>query len=154
MKGAGLLCLHLLLFWVGGSAAQDVREIRFAPATDSATLSDAVERGSRHYYSFVARKGQAADIHLTAIESNAAFTLWRPGAVPRAGQDADIQGRPLPGAGEGADATRWQGRLPDSGRYLIVVGPTRGNATYELRLTIGARATAPTAASSPYLPPK
>jgi hypothetical protein len=39
-------------------------------------------------------------------------------------------------AGETDDATVWQGTLPVSGKYLIVVGGTRGNAAYKLKITI------------------
>jgi len=39
-------------------------------------------------------------------------------------------------AGEEDDATVWAGELQQSGRYLVVVGPTRGNATYEVTVTI------------------
>lgn len=154
MKGTLITCLHLLLLSAGASAAQEVREIRFATGSDSATVSDAVERGSRHYYSFVARKGQTAEIRITAVESNAAFTLWRPGVVLGQDRDASIRGHALPGAGEGADTNHWQGRLPESGSYVVVVGPTRGNATYQLRLIIGTAATTPAPASSPAIPAK
>jgi hypothetical protein len=116
--------------------AQDVHEIRFAPGSSSATVSGAVVRGTRDIYSFSARKGQMARIDVSAVESNAAITVWRPGARLGAPVD-DIQGRTLPGTDEGQDAQRWKGSLPESGRYMIVVGPTRGNATYKLRLAIG-----------------
>jgi hypothetical protein len=115
--------------------AQEAHEIRFAPGSNSATVSGAVVRGTRDVYAFSARKGQAAKIEVSAVESNAAMTVWRPGA--RLGPpEEDIQGKTLPGAGEGQDAQRWSGALPETGRYLIVVGPTRGNATYKLRLRI------------------
>ena len=42
----------------------------------------------------------------------------------------------LLGAGEGEDCKRWSGVLPDTGTYLVVVGPTRGNATYTLTVAI------------------
>ena len=58
-----------------------------------------------------------------------------PGIRPgyKAGKDADgileIKGATLQGAGEGEDAAAWKGDLPASGKYLILVGPTRGDAT-------------------------
>lgn len=144
----GLLCLAPI------ASAQDAQEIRFAPGTHSAVVAGAVVRGSRDVYAFVARKGQAAEITVTAVESNAVMSVWRPGARVVAEPDMHIEGSALPGASERSDATRWRGVLPASGRYLIVVGPSRGNATYELRLSIGAPAAARPAASNAELPPK
>jgi hypothetical protein len=48
----------------------------------------------------------------------------------------EIAGEALPGAGEGEDAARWTGVLPQSGAYLLVAGSTRGNATYRLTVEI------------------
>ena len=154
------MMLHLfgLIFLLAGLAdssfAQNVRELHFAPGASSVVVSDAVVRGSQHCFAFSARKGQWAQISVSAVESNAAITVWRPGARAQVGGSEDIEGTALPGAGEGQDASQWKGRLPESGRYLIVVGPTRGNASYELRLAIGRRplpalAPAPPRASAP-----
>ena len=137
-----------------GAQAQDVREIRFAPGASSGTVSGAVVRGTRDVYAFTARKGQTAELRLVSLESNAAFSIWRPGAQLGADAGSDIVGKSLPGAGEGQDAVQWRGRLPDSGRYFVIVGPTRGNATSELRLSIGARPALPRPAAAASLPPK
>jgi hypothetical protein len=40
----------------------------------------------------------------------------------------------LPGAGETDDAMNWSGRLTDDDEYVIVVGGTRGNASYTLMI--------------------
>lgn len=133
----GLFCV--LVGWAGSGFAQEIRDIQFAPGASSVVVSDAVVRGGRHYFAFSARKGQWAQISVTAIESNAAISVWRPGARTSEGESGDVQGQTLSGAGETNDASQWRGRLPDSGRYLIVVGPTRGNASYELRLEIRRR---------------
>jgi len=125
----------VLALSAASAGAEQAHEIRFAPGSNSATVSGAVVRGTRDVYAFSARKGQMANIEVSAVESNAAMSVWRPGA--RLGSpEEDIQGKTLPGAGEGQDAQRWSGALPETGRYLIVVGPTRGNATYKLRLRI------------------
>ena len=42
----------------------------------------------------------------------------------------------LPGAGDAAAATNWSGQLPVNNEYMIVVGGTRGNATYALTTSI------------------
>jgi hypothetical protein len=97
---AAALCLA-----VSVAMAQEAREIRFTPGANSTTVSGAVVRGTRDIYSFSARKGQMARIDVSAVEFNAAITVWRPGA--RAGAaDGDIQGNTLRGAGEGQDAHR------------------------------------------------
>ena len=129
----------LLMWWAGSGFAQEIHDIQFAKGASSVVVADAVVRGSRHYFAFSARKGQWAQISVTAIESNAAITVWRPGVRTSAGDHGDPAGQSLPGAGEGDDASQWRGRLPDSGRYLIVVGPIRGNATYKLQLEIRRR---------------
>jgi hypothetical protein len=42
----------------------------------------------------------------------------------------------LSGAGEEDDAMNWSGELPEDAEYVIVVGGTRGNASYKLTLSI------------------
>lgn len=144
----------LLMCWAGAGFAQEIRDIQFTPGASSVVVSGAVVRGGRDYFAFSARKGQWTQISVTAIESNAAITVWRPGARTGVGESGDIEGRSLPGAGEGNDASQWRGRLPDSGRYLIAVGPIRGNATYELRLEIRQRPPAVVPVRSHPLAPK
>lgn len=119
--------------------APAIQPIRFARGTSSAVVSDAVVRGDRAIYSLDVAKGQEMTVAITAEEDNAVFQIYRPGArvlPPRDGV-TDIAGRTLPGAAEGEDARRWNGILPDAGRYLIVVGGTRGNASF--RLTVGVK---------------
>lgn len=137
---SGLLSIACLLSALAHASGGGPTEVRFAPGASQAEVSGAVVRGTREVYSIVARKGQWAQLELRSAESNAVFTLWRPGARLGALPDDDVQGRSLPDAGDGDDATRWQGPLPDSGRYLVVVGTTRGNATYTLSVAIGERA--------------
>lgn len=130
--------LFLLSFAYTAMAMGDgIRQIRFAPGTSSASVSDAVARGARQLYSFQARGGQSATITLTSVEKNAVFVVWRPGAKPTVREFIEIEGQTLVGAGEEDDANYWRGRLPDSGMYLIAIGSTRGNAAYELRLMVG-----------------
>jgi hypothetical protein len=63
-------------------------------------------------------------VHISSLEKNAVFVILGP------------DGTALEGAEEGADATDWTGTLPSSGDFSIWVGPTRGNATYTLEVTI------------------
>jgi len=63
-------------------------------------------------------------VHVTSREKNAVFAILGPDATA------------LEGAEEGTDAMDWTGTLPLNGDYSIWVGPTRGNATYTLEVTI------------------
>jgi len=138
-----LCCLLLMLaVWVPGAAQADagpaerVRELRFAPGHTSVTVRDSVVRGEVHYWRFTARAGQQASLGVSALEKNAALQVWRPGAKRPTQPGDDIEGSSLPGAGADDDAQAWDGALPDSGSYLVVVGATRGNASYKLTLKI------------------
>ena len=136
---AALLAAGALAAGLAWPAAAEpgVTPIRFAPGTSSAEISGGVERGGRAIYSIVARGGQTLRLRITAVEENAAVQIYLPGAtLPADDPMGDIAGQTLPGAGEGQDASAWSGRLPRSGTYLIVVGPTRGGTTFRLRVSI------------------
>lgn len=132
----GLILAGLLLAAPAG-AEPPVTPIRFAPGTSSAELSGGVERGGRAIYALGARAGQTMQLRVTAVDRNAAVQIWLPGAaLPVEDPMGEIRGETLPGAGEGQDATGWSGRLPRSGTYLVVIGPTRGGASFTLRVSI------------------
>lgn len=129
-RSAALLLSSLvatdLIAGLSGAAAEGT-QVRFARGAESATLSATVIRGDRNNYIFEAKAGQLMRVDITSVEHNAVFQI--------AGPD----GHELAGAGEGADAEHWSGRLPASGDYRITVGGTRGNATYTLTVGIGRR---------------
>jgi hypothetical protein len=112
--------------------------IRFEQGASGKDLSGAVIRGERSLYSLDARSGQRLNVSISAAEDNAVFQIYGPGArAERRDYGVEILGgKTLPGAGEGDDAKKWSGFLPDTGMYLVVVGPTRGNATYTLTVLI------------------
>jgi hypothetical protein len=99
--------------------------IQFARGRSMAILKGAVLRGERARYLLRARAGQSIMVRVTSVEGNAVFSLYPPG-----------RSRPLPGTEENADATHWTGTLPRSGDYRLQIGATRGNATYDLRVTV------------------
>lgn len=106
--------------------AQGVKQkVRFARGSSSTTISGAVVRGDRDRYYLGAKKGQTMSVKITSLEDNAVFQIFLPGE-----QEA------LSGAGEEDDATKWSGALPEDAEYVIVVGGTRGNATYKLTVSI------------------
>jgi hypothetical protein len=109
---------------LGADAAESTSRIRFAPGSSSATLKGGVVRGDRDVYVLEARAGQVMTVSIASRENNAVFQIVGP------------NGAELPRAREGDDAMKWSGKLPRAGDYRIVVGGTRGNASYTLRVGI------------------
>jgi len=104
-------------------AARDrTRRIRFESGRTTKVIKDAVVRGDSDRYILHARAGQTLIVHITSVESNAVFDIYRPGGK-----------RTLENAQESTD---WTGSLPRTGDYVIEVGGTRGNATYTLEVTV------------------
>jgi hypothetical protein len=97
----------------------------FLEEGDEIHREGAVIRGGRDEYFFNAESGVYLSVSISAQEDNAVFRIY-----------GEVEGTwtPLIGADEGDDAREWEDELPGggSGRFKIVVGPTRGNATYEL----------------------
>jgi type II secretory pathway pseudopilin PulG len=122
------LALLIVLFVIGSSgfATGDgiTKRVRFAKGKSSATFSNAVIRGDRDTYILGAKAGQRMTVRVTALEDNAAFQIENP------------DGEYMEGAGETDDATSVSVTLPDSGDYRIIVGGTRGNASYRLTVSI------------------
>jgi hypothetical protein len=127
--------------WMGiaqpSEKAEEIKRIQFARGASSAEVRGAVIRGERVLYSLEAHEGQHMSLRIGATENNAVVQVYVPGARQEIRDSIlHISGDTLPGAGEGDDAARWAGTLPESGVYLLVVGSTRGNATYRLNVTI------------------
>jgi len=96
-----------------------VSQIRFAPGTNSATVNQSVVRGSRNIYLLRANQGQRMDVKITSLENNAVFDVIAPnGEILK------------------TEATQSSLKLPATGNYEIIVGGTRGNATYKLNVKI------------------
>ena len=120
------LLVALLLVASSSAPAKGVnRKVRFARGSTSTTIDGAVARGDRDRYTVGAKAGQRMTVRVHSLENNAVFQIYRPGAK-----------RTLAGAGEGEDATTWEGELPATGNYVIVVGGTRGGAEYSLSVSI------------------
>lgn len=95
------------------------RRIQFARGSSSAVVENAVVRGTRDTYLLGAKAGQKMTVSITSVENNAVFDIISPK------QKLLKQ-----------EATSWSVQLPATGDYRIVVGGTRGNATYKLRVEI------------------
>lgn len=106
------------------SADGVTKRVKFAKGKSSATLSGAVIRGDRDTYILGAKSEQMMSVKITSTEKNAVFQI------------TDPSGEFLQDAGEMDDAMNWTGALPYDGDYRIIVGGTRGNATYKLTVSI------------------
>jgi hypothetical protein len=133
----------LLLSLSAASAADPApvpvpRPIFFAAGAKSGTVGGHVLRGERNLYSVAAEAGQFMTVSITAPANNAVFQIYEPETRVGRGADGIVEfaGKALPGARESEDATRWAGRLPMRGTYLIVVGSTRGNAGFSMDVKI------------------
>jgi hypothetical protein len=106
------------------SADGITKRIKFAKGKSSATVSGGLIRGDLDTYILGAGTGQTMRVSITSLEDNAVFQVM------------DDDGNYLDGAGEEDDATNWTGKLPWKGDYKIIVGGTRGNASYTLKVSI------------------
>ena len=122
---------------VGICSAGEKKEIRFPRGSTSTTIEGSVIRGERDLYFLTANAKQTMEIKISALENNAVFQIYKPGYnVSEEDGITDIDGESLPGVRETHDAKAWKGVLPFSGKYLIVVGGTRGNAEYKLKVAV------------------
>ncbi len=95
--------------------------VRFDAGGTSAVLVDAVVRGERNRYTLGAAAGQTMNLTITSVEDNAVFEVYDPD-----------EGVLL------AETTSASFQLPSDGVYTIIVGGTRGNASYQLTVEIPA----------------
>lgn len=103
-------------------------KVRFAPGTSGAVIDGNVARGDQDIYTLRATPGQHMNVKISSEEDNAVFQLY---------SQNDGTWESFLGASEGDDATGWSDELPDgSGRYKIVVGATRGGASYSLTIHV------------------
>lgn len=95
------------------------QQVQFEPGTSGAVVSNAVVRGDRDLYLLGAQGGQTMVVSITALEDNAAFAVVSP-----AGEILVLEG------------TNEEIFLPHTGDYQVIVGGTRGNASYDLYIAI------------------
>ena len=93
--------------------------------TTSGFHRGSVIRGEQARHKVTVKADQTLDVNITSDEDNAVFQIYLPGEKGT-----------LPGAGEMDDATKFSGKVPTDGEYVIVVAPTRGNATYKLNYSV------------------
>jgi hypothetical protein len=112
---AGLEASDLL----DSTAAVHTEQVQFEAGRNSTVIDHAVIQGERDVYLLNAQGGQQMEVALTSTEQNAAFDVVSP--------SGDIL------TTEAQSETVF---LPHTGDYQVIVGSTRGNATYELQITI------------------
>ncbi|HEX5704552.1 MAG TPA: hypothetical protein VFX97_15230 [Pyrinomonadaceae bacterium] len=111
--------LTLVSVFVDGCTRQGPSHAR------SGVVHGSTARGEKTRHIVEAKAGQTLEVNITSDENNAVFQVYLPG-----------ENGTLPGAGEMDDATKFSGKIPSDGRYLIAVGSTRGNATYKLDYSV------------------
>jgi hypothetical protein len=132
-----LVALALSLSCMSALGRPELNEINVATGKSAAVIDSSVIRGEVRYYTLRARKGQRLAATIVAPEKNAVLQIYRPSYAFMPDQSTlTATSTSLEGAGEADDATTWQGELPRTGKYLIVVGATRGNATYRLNISV------------------
>ncbi len=94
-------------------------QVFFDAGRSGTTVSDSVVRGDRDVYVLGAQGGQQMYLSITSQEDNAVFDVVTPSGLIL-----------------GTEMTDEMFFLPDTGDYEIIVGGTRGNATYDLSIDI------------------
>lgn len=115
-----------------------IRPIFFPRGSTGGTVGGHVLRGNRDLYSVTAARGQTLTVTITAPDGNAVFQIYEPDTKVQRDPEGALEfvGKALPSADSGDDTTRWSGRLPRTGAYLIAVGSTRGGARYSIDVKV------------------
>ena len=112
--------------------------IRFRHGQTGASVDGGIVRAEEICYVLEGRAGQTLQAGITSPDDNVVFSLYRPGYAIRPASDGpDISGPTVPGAGAQDDAMSVKAVLPASGRYLFVLGTTRGGGgEYRLKVSV------------------
>ena len=95
------------------------QRVEFAPGTRQTRLENSVVRGDRDVYTLGAQGGQSMTLDIASLEDNAVFDVISPSGTVLA-----------------REAMSESLVLPQTGDYTVIVGGTRGNATYTLDIAI------------------
>jgi len=110
-------------FTEGPKIAVD-KSIRFAVGPLDVELNGTVISGERDRYTLNMLAGEILSVVVSSLEGNAAFSILGPDQTP------------VPGTEEYKGTIQWSIPIPADGTYAILVGPTRGNATYTLKVNV------------------
>lgn len=114
-----IFAVMLTIVPVATAQVGKTRRVQFPRGRTSVTLKGAAVRGTEDKYLLRANNGQTMTLRISSTEDNAVFDVVGPGGQSLA-----------------SEVTDWSGQLPSTGVYTIIVGGTRGNATYSLRVAI------------------
>lgn len=123
-------CAIIAIMFLATTASAKIIRVKFPKGRTTVILKGKTTGGPSESggmdpiaYRFRARKGQTMTLHLTSAKGNALFGVYAPGM--------DLI--------EGAQSVKdWQGPLPKTGEYEIIVFPEDEvtNTTFTLELTI------------------
>lgn len=94
-------------------------EVQFDPGAFGTTVSDGLIRGEAALYLVSAAPGQTMSLDISAPEDNAVFQVFSPSGILLVKEERSVNLE-----------------LPENGTYEIVVGGTRGNASYDLDIDV------------------
>jgi hypothetical protein len=97
------------------TTTNNATQIIFASSSSPSTFKGNVVRGDRNTYAFAGKKGQSITLNITSLEKNVVFDV------------IDSSGKTIK-----SEVTSWTGSLLADGNYKVLVGGTRGNASYTL----------------------
>jgi len=100
--------------------------IRFAVGPLDLSQEGSVIRGERDRYTLSLLSSEILSVVISSLEGNASFSILGPDQ------------NPLPGTEEYKETIQWSIIAPADGEYAILVAPTRGNATYTLKVQVSA----------------
>jgi hypothetical protein len=101
------------------ATAVNTQAVYFDSGKSGATLSKALVSGTVDLYTLNAQGGQSMKLAVTSVENNAVFSVIEPSGMILA-----------------TELTNKDFVLAHTGEYQIIVGSTRGNATYDLAIAI------------------
>ena len=131
MKISATIFLALLLLGATQARAQDCSRISFARGRTTAVINGNVNAKQSVCYNVRARKGQQMIVHLTVHGTSPKHNVYfQISPEPASAEEStDV----LPGASNVAD---WEGTIPYTNDYGIVVLADKGSFTFTLEVTI------------------
>ena len=110
--------------------------IAFAPGAVAAEVTGASPRGTPECWTLEARAGQHLSAQVRSAGNDVVLQIYRPRSTYK-------EGEPAPGSepldksvSEGKDARSFSGKLPQTGKYLFVVGSKWGGGEYKLQVKV------------------